>query len=401
MERRETTGQVNLLLEQVARMDSMRDMIKSVTAQNNSLNTMVANSEELSASIENVSSSTQNVANNTNETYEAAQTGVENMEKSMEFVIKSFDDIKKINNQINQVQEKTDDINKIIDIVKGIANQTNLLALNAAIEAARAGEHGRGFAVVADEVRNLAEGTKLSVEQIQTNIMELQQAINLSAADMNTTSAQLDSGKNLVEDTVAAIHHIRQGIKNINETIMEVATTAEQQAAVTEVFTNEIGTVSSEAEFLEKNCQDTGLAIYETSKNLDKIRLELVKQRGFLTDKDMLDVYKTDHVLWRWRVYNMLLGYEKVDINVVGDYKQCRLGQWYYGIDCGQFKDTRAFINMEKPHIELHEAAKEAVEAYNKGDITKAERGLARMDECSQIVFKYLEEIKGLIPDKE
>lgn len=340
---------------------------------------------------------TQEVACLTDNTKRDLQAGVDNMERSMDFVIKSFGEMEKINGEMNLVKEKTNAINQIIDIVKGVANQTNLLALNAAIEAARAGEHGRGFAVVADEVKKLAEHTKVSVEQVQVNIIELQKAIDASADRMEITSSNLDSGKALVNETLDTIHSISCSVNEINDTVAQVAANTEEQSATTECFTDGIASVSSQANFLLESCENTGLAIYEASKKLDNIRMDIVKNKEFLKSEDIIDVYKTDHLLWRWRVYNMLLGYEQVDIKSVGDYKNCRLGKWYYGMECEQFKNSKAFKALEKPHIELHEAAREAVESYNRGDISAAEKELVKMDECSNIVFRHLEDIKNLV----
>lgn len=396
-EKQQTTMNINQLLEQITRMDSIRDMIKSVNIQTDSLHTMVANSEELTASIEDVTNIIQETANHTNSTYNNAKTGAINTEKSIDFVIHSFEEMKEVNNEMAQVKERTSKINQIIDIVKGIADQTNLLALNAAIEAARAGEHGRGFAVVADEVRKLAEHTKVSVEQVQSNIYELQRAIDLSVNRVDSISSKLDEGKILVNETLSIINDISLSVEEIDSTVTQVAANSEEQAAATETSSETIVNISGEADFLGENCQNTGLAIFELSKKLDAIRLELVKNKDFLSEKDMIDVYKTDHLLWRWRVYNMLLGYEKIDTKVVGDYKNCRLGQWYYNAGCTQLSDLKAFKDMEKYHIDLHNYAKEAVEAYNINDIESAEEKLHKMDECSKIVFGYLDEIKDII----
>lgn len=155
--------------------------------------------------------------------------------------------------------------------------------------------------------------------------------------------------------------------------------------------------LSQQADYIDNSCGTTGEAIYDLSKRIDSIRLEMVKNRGYLTDADMIEIYKTDHLLWRWRVYNMLLGNERVDINVVGDYKKCRLGMWYYDIDCDKFRNHKVFMELEKPHIELHEVEKEAVLAYEKNDIRAAEEGLRKMDLCSSKVFALLDEIKKLL----
>ena len=392
--RRRTILDVNSVLQMVTRMDSVRDMIKSVNAQTEALHTMSASSEELSASIEDVSNMSQKVSEHSNEAKQITEIGVKNISNSIEFVKKSFDDIDIINKQMHVVKEKTHTINQIIDIVKGIAEQTNLLALNAAIEAARAGEQGRGFAVVADEVRKLAEHTKNSVIDVQKNIFELQEEIDLSVKKINDTSQQLDSGKQLVDTSLESVNLIDNSIDTVNETIIQVAANTEEQTAVTQLFTSSIMELSQQAVYIDNSCHTTGQAIYDLSKRIDSIRVEIVKDRFCLTDSDMIEIYKTDHLLWRWRVYNMLLGNEKVDVNVVGDYKKCRLGVWYYGIDCDKVRNNKEFLELEKPHIELHEVAKEAVLAYQKKDIMAAEEGLKKMDMCSVKVFAILDKIK-------
>lgn len=396
-EKHEQISSMNVLLEELTRMDSMRDMLKSVETQTKSLQNMVVNSKELSASIEDVSGIAQEVAGYTNSTRKNAEIGVGNMEKSMEFVMESFEAIKKVNEDMVGVKSKTQDINQIIDIVKGIADQTNLLALNAAIEAARAGEHGKGFAVVADEVRKLAEHTKTSVEEVHSNIAELQRAIDVSVVKMEQTSSQLDAGKSLVDSALETINEIGDSIQDIDMTINQVASNTEEQSAVTESFSELIANVASEANFLSDSCKNTGQAIYDASKNLDGIRMGVAKNsRGLLKNSDMLDIYKIDHEVWRWRVYNMLLGNEKFDDDnvFIGNYKGCRLGEWYYGIGSDKLKGTRAFDDMERSHREFHETAKEAVELYNRGNLEAAEQAFSKMDSCSSKIFNYLEEIK-------
>ena len=398
VDKRQAIIEINDLLQMTTRMDSVRDMIKSVNKQTESLHSMSGNSEELLASIEEVSSISQKVSENSSEVKQITEVGVKNISDSIEFVKNSFNEIDAIDKQILEVKVKTDKINEIVDIVEGIANQTNLLALNAAIEAARAGEQGRGFAVVADEVRKLSEHTKNSVFDIQKNISELHKDIDSSVEKINETSNQLDSGKQLVDTALKSVNLIDNSIDSVNETIVQVAANTEEQTAVTQSFTEELLNLTEHADYINNSCNNIGQVIYSLSKKIESVRVdELVKNRFYLNDVDMIDIYKTDHLLWRWKVYNMLLGNENVDINIVGDYKQCRLGKWYYGIDCDKFRDNKIFIELEEPHIELHKAAKEAVISYEKGDINSAEQYLEKMDICSQKVFMIMEKFKEML----
>ncbi|AKN30934.1 chemotaxis protein [Clostridium carboxidivorans P7] len=395
--RRKSVLEVNDLLQKVTRMDSVRDIIKSVDTQTEALHSMSANSEELAASIEEVSNMSQKMSQYSSDTKQVSEAGVSSVSESIEFVKKSFEDIEIINNKMQMVKEKTHKINEIIDIVKGIADQTGLLALNASIEAARAGEHGKGFAVVANEVKKLAEHTTNSVLDIQNNVSALQNDIDSSVNKIEQTSKQLDSGKQLVNNSLDSINLIDHSIDTVNETVDQVTANTEEQTAVTQSFTSSIMELSQHADYIDNGCVGMGKTIYDLSKKIDSIRLDMIEDRFCLTDCDMINVYETDHLLWRWKVYNMFLGNEKVNINVVGDYKGCRLGKWYYGIGCDKFRDNKAFIELEKPHIELHDAAKEAVIAYERGDIKLAEQCLEKMDMCSKKVFTLMGGIKKLL----
>lgn len=396
-ERRDNLINVDSVLIEMTKMTSLRDIIKSTKIQTDHLHNLLNNSRELSASSEEIASISQNVAKYTRDISLKTEVGVDKIEKSMEFMVSYFEETKKINKEMNEVKEKTESINQIIEILKGIANQTNLLALNAAIEAARAGENGKGFAIVADEIRKLAENTRTSLEQVKEDINDLNKAIDNSSNQIDSSVGQLDTGKNIINEALCKIHEISDSITEIDETINQVAANIEEQSAITENLTDGVEQISEEADFIEDRSKKLGENVNDTSKHLHAFRGDFLSNREFIDDKTMIEIYKTDHLIWKWRIYNMFLGYEQLDSERIADYKDCRLGKWYYGIECGKFKDFKEFKAMEAPHKKLHETAREAILAFNAGDMVKADMYLETMDVYSEQVFKSLDEFKKVL----
>lgn len=327
-EKRKNILAVNNMLRVITEMTYVKDMISQVRVQNDALHTITASSQEMSASIDDVSGRAQNVAALVNDSVNTTSESNNNMAEAFSFVQHSFDAVKQISDDMNGLIEKMKHTEAVVDIIREIAEQTNLLALNAAIEAARAGEQGKGFSVVAGEVRKLAENTKSSIGSIQSNILDLKGKLTEVVSNTNKTASELETGKRLVNNAIDYNKAVVGSIYKLNDEIMQIASNTQEQTAATEEFSQRTEELSRAADNLLSECDFTGRGIMNISKINNDIRLEMLKGQYCIGEADMLDICKTDHLIWRWRVYNMILGYEEIDINTIGTHKDCRLGKW-------------------------------------------------------------------------
>ncbi|WP_375709467.1 methyl-accepting chemotaxis protein [Pseudomonas sp. NCCP-436] len=195
---------------------------------------------ELGAAAQEIARNAADASVQASEARRDAEEGQHMVERTLGSMSELSQKIQAAGTHIEMLSEKSDDIGQILDVIKGISEQTNLLALNAAIEAARAGEAGRGFAVVADEVRNLAQRTQSSAQEIQQMIEQLQAGAREAVATMTESRRYSDDSVRIGEQAGDNLRGVTRRIGDIDGMNQSVATATEEQTSVIESLNMDI-----------------------------------------------------------------------------------------------------------------------------------------------------------------
>ncbi len=247
------------------------------------VNEQRSETDMVASAMNEMSATVQEVARNASQTA-TASTGADNESKAgVKVATQALDgievliaEIEKAAQVIQRVESDSASIDMVLGVINGIAEQTNLLALNAAIEAARAGEQGRGFAVVADEVRTLASRTQKSTEEIQAMIEQLQSGVRNAVQAMSEAQLRARSGSQCVEKAAQSLAVIADEVGTINEMNTQIATAAEQQSAVAEEINRNITTISRIADTTSADASQTS----QISDELVRLATELNRLVG-------------------------------------------------------------------------------------------------------------------------
>jgi methyl-accepting chemotaxis protein len=251
---------------------SAEEMASGLTQQERQTQAVAAAVEEMSQSVREVARKSTDAAAAATQSKGAAETGGSVVGKTVSEMQAIAQEVNASAESVNALGRKGEQIGEIVAVINDIADQTNLLALNAAIEAARAGEHGRGFAVVADEVRKLAERTQEATEEVSRSIREIQSDTTSAVEKMQSGSRRVASGVELAGNAGNALREIVGSSDSMMEMVRGIAAAAEQQAGVSDEISKNVEEISAVTRQSSQGAGQASQAAADLSRQADRLQ---------------------------------------------------------------------------------------------------------------------------------
>lgn len=352
--------------------------------------TISSAASELVASVEQIAVNSESAASEANESNQTAQDGHAAIGEATAAIQKMLEAVQETHEGIEELSEASSQIGQILSVIEDIAEQTNLLALNATIEAARAGEAGKGFAVVASEVKSLASQTSKSTEDIARRIEALSSGMDKIRSTMTASQNAVEEGETAVSSARSTMDLISDQVSGVSEKMHDISNILQQQKGATNEIAESIlhvADLSLHNETLIEEMADS----YQTTNDEFMVTAKRWFDEG--SDQALCEMAKIDHVMFKKRILDTVMERDSWKTDEVPDHHSCRLGKWYDSLSNTKLINHPSYKALVEPHKIVHDAGRNALLSYSADDFPGAIAHIERMNEASVDVVRLLGEL--------
>jgi methyl-accepting chemotaxis protein len=369
-------------------MASTARLTGDVRDTDQALGSLASGMTQMSSSIETVAanaSSASLLVSQINREMADAATSTDRCAATTDQVGREFGQMK---SAISDVSDAAAQIVAFVGTIEAIAQQTNLLALNATIEAARAGEAGRGFSIVASEVKALSNQTSKATEDIRARIDRLQDQIGVVERRLDEIRGMADQSSDAARQVSHEILAMRDEIYRADGFVQEISGILGQQHAAVNEMADQIQAASGCAGRAACNVEDVIDAISRCERLIEE-KFQALETRN--VRNYVLHRAKSDHVLWKKRLSEMLVGLKTLKAEELSSHNHCRLGKWYNSVTDHHIKGSPAYADILAPHEAVHAHGIAAAKSYAAGKRNDALSHFDQMEKASIEVLKRLD----------
>ena len=366
----------------------MAKLVHEVGRSAAEVQTMASSIEEMRASVAEIAQTSEAASSDARHCGEASTTGTARAASATSAMMEVSASVGETRRQVGELESASAEIGAIVGEIEQIADQTNLLALNATIEAARAGEAGSGFAVVAGEVKALAEQTGRATDHIRQRIGSVTRSVAGIAAAMEACGTSVDNGREVVAQVATTLDTVAADVGRMGTGMTELAAALTEQSAATDEIARSAASVANASQ----HCMtDVGCAI----DAIDHVSTTLYGQiEGFadLGEEAILRIAQNDHTVFKKQVLDVLVGRTERAADRLGDHHQCRLGRWVEEASEAVRGDP-VFASLSAPHERVHERGNEVLRLIRVGRPEEALRAYEELDAASRDVIRILDDL--------
>jgi methyl-accepting chemotaxis protein len=381
---------VDVAVEGNEAMIVMAQMKREVAETDCEIQAMVSAVEEMRAAIHEIARNGDTAAGEAQTSEGSARHGLEKAGDASGSMGRISDAVNQAKAEVSDLAEASAKIGEIVGQIEAIAEQTNLLALNATIEAARAGEAGKGFAVVASEVKSLANQTGRATDDIRQRIGGLRSKMDGILHAMDGSVGTVTEGREVVDSLRGELERIAGIANSVAGRMAEIAGILTQQSAASEE-------VSRSAASVSKTSSSNAVEIERVIGAMDNLSTALNTQVGLFADLGpvaVVEIARNDHTVFKKTVVDAVMGRSSLRPEDLADHVGCRLGQWCASAD-EDIRRRPLFARLAEPHRRVHECGKQVLRLVAEGRLDEATAALKPMNDASHEVLDLLGRLAG------